>query len=56
MRLKVFGCKTNGYFARRWIEETDIGKESGILVASCVVTDQAKRRWTKYALKSAREL
>ncbi len=24
MKLKVFGCKTNGYFARRWIEETDL--------------------------------
>lgn len=56
MQIKVFGCKTNTYFAQKWVNETEIGTREGVLVASCVVTDQAKSRWSKFALKSLKKL
>ena len=56
MEIKIFGCKTNTYFAQKWVNETEIGKREGVLLASCIVTDQAKRRWTKFALATIRQL
>jgi tRNA A37 methylthiotransferase MiaB len=56
MQIKVFGCKTNLYFAQKWMSETELSKKDGVFVASCVVTDQAKHRWTKFVLRTLRSL
>ncbi len=56
MQIKVFWCKTNTYFAQKWVNETEIGQCEGVLIASCVVTDQAKNRWLKFALRNLKKL
>lgn len=48
MRIKVFGCKTNKYFAERWLSDERLIGKNGTLVASCVVTDKAKAKWIKF--------
>ncbi|PID84412.1 hypothetical protein CSB09_01215 [Candidatus Gracilibacteria bacterium] len=51
MDYKVFGCKTNKYFAEKWLAHSYLNGKKGYFIASCVVTDKAKNKWLKYALK-----
>lgn len=51
MDYKVFGCKTNKYFAEKWLDHSYLSDKSGYFIASCVVTDKAKNKWLKHALK-----
>lgn len=52
MKQKIFWCKTNSYFAQQWHELGEAAWKTGYLIATCVVTDQAKRRWVKFVLKT----
>lgn len=56
MDYKVFGCKTNKYFAEKWLVHPYIEGKQGYFIASCVVTDRAKAKWVKHALKKLKTL
>lgn len=56
IRTKIFGCKTNKFYAEKWLASGELDGLHGIFVVSCVVTDQAKSRWIKYVTKQAQEL
>ena len=51
MQYKVFGCKTNKYFAEKWLVHPHLSEKKGYFIASCVVTDKAKAKWVKHAQK-----
>lgn len=56
MQYKVFGCKTNKYFAEKWLVHPHLSEKKGYFIASCVVTDKAKAKWVKHAQKKLPEL
>ena len=56
MEYKVFGCKTNKYFAEKWLAHPHLEDKVGYFIASCVVTDRAKAKWVKHALKKLKTL
>lgn len=56
MDYKVFGCKTNKYFAEKWLVHPHLSNKEGYFIASCVVTDKAKAKWVKHAKKKLPEL
>lgn len=51
MQYKVFGCKVNKYYTDRWLNSEYLRDKSGTFVASCVVTDSAKRKWIRFVKK-----
>lgn len=56
MEYRIFGCKTNKYFTDKWLSRPDFSSKSGIFVASCVVTENAKRKWKRFVKKAAADL
>ncbi|MDD3645850.1 MAG: MiaB/RimO family radical SAM methylthiotransferase [Candidatus Gracilibacteria bacterium] len=48
MEYKIFGCKVNKYYTDKWLLSDYLKGKDGIFVASCVVTDSAKRKWIKF--------
>lgn len=56
MDYKVFGCKTNKYFAEKWLAHPHLEEKRGYFIASCVVTDRAKAKWVKHALRILKSL
>lgn len=56
MDYKVFGCKTNKYFAEKWLSHPHLEGKKGYFIASCVVTDRAKAKWVKHAVKTVKKL
>ena len=56
MDYKVFGCKTNKYFAEKWLVHPHLSDKKGYFIASCVVTDKAKAKWVKHAKRKIPEL
>ncbi len=48
MHYKVFWCKVNKYYTDKWLNSVYLKNKQGIFIASCVVTDQAKRKWIKF--------
>jgi len=46
MEVKIFGCRFNKYYAQKWLNTLE-NKENSILIASCAVTDNAKRKFIK---------
>lgn len=48
MKYKVFGCKVNKYYTDKWLNSDYLKDKSGVFIASCVVTSQAKRKWLKF--------
>ena len=56
MDFKVFGCKTNRYFAEKWLVHPHLEWQNGYFIASCVVTDKAKAKWVKHAKKKLENL
>ena len=48
MEYKIFGCKVNKYYTDKWLNSEKLDWENWIFVASCVVTDTAKRKWIKF--------
>jgi len=56
MEYKIFWCKVNKYYTDKWLNSKQLKWKNGIFVASCVVTDNAKRKWLKFIKDSAKEL
>lgn len=48
MEYKIFGCKVNKYYTDKWLNSKKLKWENWIFIASCVVTDNAKRKWIKF--------
>ncbi len=48
MKTKIFWCKVNKYFTEEWINSNYLKNKKGFFVATCVVTDKAKRKWIKF--------
>lgn len=48
MKYKVFWCKVNKYYTDAWLNSRYIQNKSGVFIASCVVTDNAKKKWIKF--------
>lgn len=58
MKYKVFGCKVNKYYTDEWLNSAYLSDKNGVFIASCVVTDKAKRKWLKFVrdeLKTIKE-
>jgi len=56
MQYKVFGCKVNKYYTDRWLNSEYLRNKTGTFVASCVVTDSAKRKWVRFVKKEVQTL
>lgn len=56
MQYKVFGCKVNKYYTDRWLNSEYLHDKSGTFVASCVVTDSAKRKWIRFVKKELQNI
>ena len=56
MEYKIFGCKVNKYYTDKWLNSSKLEWKNGIFIASCVVTDNAKRKWLKFVKDTAKEL
>lgn len=48
MQYKIFWCKVNKYYTDKWLNSEYLKDKQGIFIASCVVTDNAKRKWIKF--------
>jgi tRNA A37 methylthiotransferase MiaB len=56
LEYKIFGCKVNKYYTDKWLNSEYLRDKSGIFIASCVVTDTAKRKWIKFVKDTAKNL
>ncbi len=56
MEYKIFGCKVNKYYTDKWLNSKYLEWKNGIFIASCVVTDNAKRKWLKFVKDSYKNL
>lgn len=56
MEFKVFWCKVNKYYTEEWLKSEYLKDKDGIFIASCVVTDKAKRKWIKFVKDTYKEL
>ncbi|MCH8518947.1 radical SAM protein [Candidatus Gracilibacteria bacterium] len=56
MQYKVFGCKVNKYYTEGWLNSEYLRGKTGTFVASCVVTDSAKRKWVRFVKKEVQNL
>jgi MiaB/RimO family radical SAM methylthiotransferase len=56
MEYKIFGCKVNKYYTDKWLNSKQLKWQTGIFIASCVVTDNAKRKWLKFVKTTAKDL
>lgn len=56
MKTKIFWCKVNKYYTDKWLESKYLNDKSGIFIASCVVTDKAKRKWIKFVISEISKL
>ena len=56
MEYKIFGCKVNKYYTDKWLNSEKLKWEKWIFIASCVVTDNAKRKWIKFVKDTFKNL
>ena len=56
MEYKIFGCKVNKYYTDEWLNSNYLKDKNGIFVASCVVTDKAKKKWLKFVKDTAKHI
>ncbi len=56
MQYKVFGCKVNKYYTDRWLNSDYLSDKTGTFVASCVVTDSAKRKWVRFVKREVENI
>ncbi len=56
MKYKVFWCKVNKYYTDAWLNSRYMQDKSGVFIASCVVTDNAKKKWIKFVKSEIPEL
>lgn len=40
----------------KWFSDPDFVAKPGIFVASCIVTDEAKKKWVRFVRKAAKDL
>lgn len=52
----MFGCKVNKYYTDKWLNSDYLAGKWGIFIASCVVTDSAKRKWIKFVKETSKEI
>ncbi len=55
MQYKIFWCKVNKYYTDEWMNSEYLKDKNGIFVASCVVTDKAKKKWLKFVKDTAKD-
>ncbi len=48
MKYKVFWCKVNKYYTDEWLNSDYLSDKKWVFIASCVVTDNAKKKWIKF--------
>lgn len=48
MEVKIFWCKANKYYTDKWLNSEYLKDKKWYFVASCAVTDKAKRKWIKF--------
>jgi predicted transcriptional regulator len=46
----------NKYYTDIWLNSDYLIDKQGIFIASCVVTDKAKKKWVKFVLDSIKKL
>ncbi len=56
MQYKIFWCKVNKYYTDIWLNSGFFEWKKGIFIASCVVTDKAKKKWVKFVIDSIKKL
>lgn len=56
MQYKVFWCKVNKYYTDEWLNSNYLSGKSWLFIASCVVTDQAKKKWVKFVKQEITKL
>ena len=56
MKLKIFWCKVNKYYADKWMNSEYLTDKSWIFIATCVVTDNAKKKWIKFVKDEVKNL
>ncbi len=56
MEYKIFWCKVNKYYTDEWLNSDYLSDKKGIFIASCVVTDNAKRKWVKFIKDTGKNL
>ncbi len=56
MKTKIFWCKVNKYYTEKWINSDYLKNKKGVFIASCVVTDKAKRKWLRFVKDSLKEI
>jgi tRNA A37 methylthiotransferase MiaB len=56
MQYKVFGCKVNKYYTDKWLNSEELREQNGLFIASCVVTDNAKKKWVKFVKRELPKL
>lgn len=56
MKYKIFWCKVNKYYTDKWLNSDYLSWKSWVFVASCVVTDNAKKKRIKFVLKTLADL
>lgn len=56
MEYKIFGCKVNKYYTDKWLNSEFLEWKKWTFIATCVVTDSAKRKWLKFVKDTAVEL
>lgn len=56
MEYKIFWCKVNKYYTDEWLNSEYLSDKKGIFIASCVVTDNAKRKWIKFVKDTAKNI
>lgn len=56
MEYKIFWCKVNKYYTDEWLNSTYLKNKDWIFIASCVVTDNAKKKWIKFIKNIASEI
>lgn len=56
MQTKVFWCKVNKYYTDKWMNTNYLKDKKWVFIATCVVTDKAKRKWLKYVRDEAKKL
>jgi len=56
MEYKVFWCKVNKYYTDKWLNSEYLKDKNWIFIASCVVTDNAKRKWIKFVKQEVKKL
>lgn len=56
MQTKIFWCKVNKYYTDKWINTNYLKDKKWIFIATCVVTDKAKRKWLKFVRDTANKL